>query len=135
MKSQASFLTMFPRMQHINFRSVLARLFSTKIDPWICLQCLQTSAKTTVVNLQNTLLIFMTFHIALLLKKELLYRMSSTTVSGDSCYDEEVMEWVMDEVVINTSYNHVVIFSNKSYSSYKIIFSLYEYIYVYVNHF
>ena len=61
--------------------------------------------------------------------------MSSTTVSGDSCYDEEVMEWVMDEVVINTSYNHVVIFSNKSYSSYKIIFILYECIYVYSNHF
>ena len=41
----------------------------------------------------------------------------------------------MDEVVINTSYNHVVICSNKSYNSYKIIFILCEYIYVYINHF
>ena len=56
-------------------------------------------------------------------------------MSGGSCYDKELIEWVMDEVVINTSYNHVVICSNKSYNSYKIIFILCEYIYVYINHF
>ena len=56
-------------------------------------------------------------------------------MSGGSYYDKEVMEWVMDEVVINTSYNHVVICSNKSYNSYKIIFILHEYIYAYINHF
>ena len=59
----------------------------------------------------------------------------STTVSGDSCYDKEVLEWVMDEVVINNGYNNVVICSNKSYNNYKIIFILYEYIYIYINHF
>ena len=48
---------------------------------------------------------------------------------------KQVMEWVIDEVAINTSYNHVVICSNKSYNSYKIIFILHEYIYVYINHF
>ena len=48
---------------------------------------------------------------------------------------KKVMEWVIDEVAINTSYNHVVICSNKSYNSYKIIFILHEYIYVYINHF
>ena len=56
-------------------------------------------------------------------------------MSGGSYYDKEVMEWVMDEVVINTNYNHVVICSNKSYNSYKIIFILHEYIYAYINHF
>ena len=45
------------------------------------------------------------------------------------------MEWVMDEVVINNGYNNVVICSNKSYNNYKIIFILYEYIYVYINNF
>ena len=54
---------------------------------------------------------------------------------GGSYYDKEVMEWVMDEVVINTSYNYVVICSNKSYNSYKIVFILCEYIYVYIKHF
>ena len=56
-------------------------------------------------------------------------------MSRGSYYDKEVMEWVMDEVVINTNYNHVVICSNKSYNSYKIIFILHEYIYAYINHF
>ena len=56
-------------------------------------------------------------------------------MSRGSYYDKEVMEWVMDEVVINSSYNHVVICSNKSYNSYKIIFILHEYIYAYINHF
>ena len=41
----------------------------------------------------------------------------------------------MHEVVINTSYNHVTICSNKKYNSYEITFILYEYIYVYINHF
>ena len=59
----------------------------------------------------------------------------STTVSGDSCYDEEVMEWVMDEVVINTSYNLVVICSNTTQNICEIIFSVYDYIYVYISHF
>ena len=56
-------------------------------------------------------------------------------MSEGSRYDRELMEWVMDEVAINTSYNHVVICSNKSYNSYKIIFILREYIYLYINHF
>ena len=91
---------------------------------------LQASAKTTVVNLQNSLFVFMTFHIALLLNKE---RKSSTTMSRGSCYAKEVMEWVLDEVVINTSYNHVVTCSNKTQNIYEIIFILYEYIYVYIS--
>ena len=41
----------------------------------------------------------------------------------------------MHEVVINTSYNLVAICSNKKYNSYEITFILYEYIYVYINHF
>ena len=48
---------------------------------------------------------------------------------------KKVMERVIDEVAINISYNYVVICSNKSYNSYKIIFILHEYIYVYINHF
>ena len=48
---------------------------------------------------------------------------------------KEIIEWVMHEVVINMSYNHVVICSTKKYNSYEITFILYEYIYVYINHF
>ena len=48
---------------------------------------------------------------------------------------KEIIEWVIHEVVINTNYNHVVIYSTKKYNSYEITFILYEYIYVYINHF
>ena len=41
----------------------------------------------------------------------------------------------MQELVINTSYNLVAICSNEKYNSYEITFILYEYIYVYINHF
>ena len=38
MRRQVLFLMMFPGIQHINFPCLLTRFFSTKIDPWICLQ-------------------------------------------------------------------------------------------------
>ena len=69
--SQVSLLMMFPRIQHINFPWVLVRVLPTKIDIGFVFNALQTSAKTTEVDLQNPLLIFITFHIALFLNQEL----------------------------------------------------------------
>ena len=69
--SQVSLLMMFPRIQHINFPWVLVRVLPTKIDIGFVFNALQTSAKTTEVDLQNSLFIFITFHIALFLNQEL----------------------------------------------------------------
>ena len=69
--SQVSLLMMFPRIQHINFPWVLVKVFPTKTDAWISLQCFAKFCKTTEVDLQNSLFIFITFHIVLFLKKEL----------------------------------------------------------------
>ena len=36
--------------------------------------------------------------------------------------NKKIMEWVMGQVVINTSYNNVVIYRNRKYNSYENFF-------------
>ena len=42
---------------------------------------------------------------------------------------------IMDELVINAIYNHVVICSNRNYNSYEVIYILHEYVYVHIRYF
>ena len=42
---------------------------------------------------------------------------------------------IMDELVINAIYNHVVICSNRNYNSYEVIYILHECIYVHISYF
>lgn len=65
------------------------------------------STKTTVMDLQNSVFNFIAFYLALSLNQEHFYIKSWIAVSGVLAMIKEITEWVMEEVVINASYNQV----------------------------
>ena len=79
---------MFPRIQYITFLWVLARLFPLKQTLGFFFNALQTSPKTTMAHLQNSLFIFMAFHVTLLLNKDLVVEEANTAVSGGASYKQ-----------------------------------------------
>ena len=134
--SQVSLLMIFPRIQCHQFPMSISKIFfPLKQTLGFVFSALQTSAKTILVDLQNFLFIFMTFHIAMLLNKQLALQEVKYNSEWVLAMIKSLWNGSWIEVVINPTYNHVVICSNKIYSSYIIIFILYECIYVYINHF